>query len=1224
MGDVDVPHSIHYPLREGRVYIFQPPLFGACQDGSKGSITPSRRGAIHLHPAGNPKLPHFVYVLLAPTYSAQMAPTITLNTGIVIGIAVGGAVALFVVSSVLTLVLLKLRQRRFTARNGGSRLSRFAFNISNPELNGIPRVRSVLRRPSRNPYGSGWVGISSLDSLAQNSVLYNQSQGDQPQGNANEHTRYQPRRLIKPYPKSLGPTGALPLCSVSEPSTSLDDRLPHGFGPNRSLLVRGVINQPSPLSTVISAEPERAKPRPHFWGQQRSLSSNAAFQSSPSKQAAALPKSDSRPTVRRSVSLHSQLAGPAPMEPLPSPPLPCLPRLSRIEMLKDNQGRKSWTSMRSSTSLNSTISNDYRPFSCTETDYTSNSFQPSQSNRDSKRSAQPFDGGDIGDWSRTKMFTTGSSQSTAANTKPPLNSQKSFSIEQYQIPRDKSSSLSLSLVDDKMLQTPTRSDSTASKLERTSREVFKLCNMSPNYIESFDKITDVDSPNDVGSKDIPESSNSDMDPSRKYKRASTSILKEVSGNEGMLYCNEFQKRPTSLPLSQPVRWNQPEPVRLPMTRNRSRGHRRQNCVRISYTSPRNSVLIPPVEEVVDLEEAASKPLHFETEAGGRYQFRPPSRPSFSPQLTWAPIQTIDKPPTDEYDSQTMRICNFYQAGLNKEPDPTPTRKPSRRIKPVSSRRDTFKTPDDPDWPFTASKSIGDFRSSVLLNQPPSPTILISKAESRPSSFLFQKFPNPHYIDGSRQIQGPRAPPARYEYPRRGRSPTKRSSPVRDVPRFKLASSSVSPLKESVRELRRMKSDLSILSNLEKSFYLNIGRESADLKTCVEEGGKTGADSAATKLKAKGDLSKMEAQLGHRNPVMTVETSESSSHRAPTMPDDDDVFYNTSRSTSLQPSPSGSLTPKAKAPVPVVASKPSINIIKPHTYIEDIFEPTKKPCFHTENIFNRALGPPPVSIPGLLTSVPTISSSTSSPTSSSRFVTTHYIPAPPPPGASTVVTQAPLYPTLRTDLQNKKAPTTTTSSSSPTTPSPPKVEVRTPTRGSKDWKARQEALGAQKSQGQQTASSLATGSGGRAAGGGGWKWPADANRVAVELNRRGNGSPQGKSVIGARSTDMTTSTRKVAGSEQSETSETFERIVQSAGSGSPLAVTLTASTQFTPDRAGWGVSRDVTWNNEEVEHGFWEGHAEGPGQAEKRESLYDGDGFLKGRCSADEGNMIGDR
>lgn len=1168
--------------------------------------------------------PHNLYTFFkAELCSAQMAPTITLNTGIVIGIAVGGAVVLFAVSSVLTLLLLKLRQRRFVTRNGGNRLSRFAFNISNPELSGIPRVRSVLRRPSRNPYGSGWVGISSLDSLAQNSVLYNQFQGDQPQGSANKHTRYQPRRLIKPYPKSLGPTGALPLCSISEPSTGLDDRLPHGFGPNRSLLVRGAVNQPSPLSTVISAEPERVKPRPYFWGQQRSFSSSAAFQSSPSKQAADLPKSDSRPTVRRSVSLHSQLAGPAPTEPLPSPPLPCLPRFSRIEMLKDSQGRESRTSMRSSTSFNSTINDDYRPFSCTETDYTSNSFQPSQSNRNSKRSAQLLGGSDIGDWSRAKMFTAGSSQSTAANTKPLLNPQKSLkaSIEQYQIPRDKSSSLSLSLVDDKMLQTPTRSDSTASKLERTSRDVFKLCNMSPNYIESFDKTAKVDSPNDAASKDIPESSNLDMDSSRKCKRASTSILKEVSGNEGMPCCSEFQKRPTSLPLSQPVKWNQPELVRLPTVRNRSRGHKRQNCVRISYTSPRNSMLIPPVEEVVGLEEIASKPIHLETEAGGRNQFRPPSRPSFSPQLTWAPIQTIDKPPKDDYDSQTMRMYDFYKAGLNKEPDPTPTRKPSRRIKPATSRRDTFKTPDDPNWPFTASKSIGDFRSSVLLSQPPSPTYLISETGSRPSSFLFQKFPNPPFADGSRQLQGPRAPPLRYEYPRRGRSPTKRFSPVRDAPRFKPASSSVSPLKESVRELRRMKSDLSILSNLEKSFYLNIGRESADLKACVEEGGQTGADDAAIKLNANGDLSKTEVHLGHRIPVMTLKTSEPSSHRAPAMPDDDDVFYTTSRSASPQPSPSGSLTPKAKAPVAVVASKSSSNVIKPHTYTENIFEPTKRPRFPTENIFNRALGPPPVSIPGLLSSVPTTSSSTLSSTSASRFVTTHYIPAPPPPAASTAInhtssSQAPLYPTLRTDLQAKKAPTTT--SSSPTTPSPRKIEVRTPTRGSKDWKARQEALAAQKSPEQQTASSLDAGSAGRP-GGGGWKWPADANRVAVELNRRGNGSPQGKPVIGAPSTDMTTATRKLTESGQSETSKTFERIVQSAASGSPLAATPTASTQFRPDRAGWGVSRDVSWN-EEVEHVDREGHSEGPGQAEKRESLYDGDGFLKGECNRDGGKM----
>ncbi|MCJ1353913.1 MAG: hypothetical protein MMC33_003900 [Icmadophila ericetorum] len=1100
-----------------------------------------------------------------------MVVTITLNTGIVIGTAVGGAVALLVVSTILTLALLKLRQRRFAARNGAHRPSRFTLNISNPELSSMPRVRSVLRHPLRNPYGPGWVGVSSLDSLAQNSVLYNQFLGGQPQRSAHKPTQIQSRRLQKAYPKSLSPTRTLSLSKIPEPSTSLLDRPSNIFGPSRAFLTRGAVSQPSPLSTVTSAEPEKIKTRPYFWEQQRSFSSNAAVQFSPSRQAADLPRSDSRPVVRRSVSLHSQLAGPAPTEPLPSPPLSCIPRLSRLIILKDNRGCDSRTSMRSSTSFASTLNEEPRSFSCTETDYTSNSFQPFQSNKNSKRSAKLYNDSELGDLARAKMFATDSSQSAATNTKLHLNPQKPFraSIEQYQLRREKSSSLSLSLVDDNMFQTPTRSDSTASKSERTSREVFKLCNMSPEYIESF-TTTNVDS-SKMLYKDglIPK-----IDFPLNYKRASTSIFKEVSGNEIVPFHAEFQKRPTSLPLNQPVKWKQPELIRPPTTRDRSKGHKRQNCVRISYTSPRNSKLIPPAEEPADLEENSSKLIgeaRSKTNPEEKDQLRPPSRPFFNPQLTWAPIQTMDRRPTGDYDSQTMNMYNFYKDGLHREPDSTPTRRPSQRSKPAASRTDTFKTPDQPNWPFPASKSIGDFRSSVFSSRPPSTTAPVSEAGSRPSSLIFENFPNPPFFDAPRQIQGPRAPPARYQYPRRGRSPNKRSSPLREGPRFKSSTPSVSPLKESVRELRRMKSDLSILSNLEKSFYLNIGRDSTDMETCLKEDGKVSYDHARTQLKAKDDIPTMATQLGHRTPVTTTGVTKTSeiTHRAPTTPTGH-VFF--SHSSSTQPSPSGFLTPKATATISGTL-KPPTNITKPHAYTEDIFEPPKMPHHYAENIFNRALSLPPISIPGHVTSIPTISTSSSPSKSTSPYVATHYVPAPPPlPTLTSTSTAppAPLYPTLCIDLasstskpQKAQPPT-----DSPTIPSPRKtreIQVRTPTRGSKDWRERQEYLSVQKeaqvrariigtigTAGNTMGDTSNAGEGGGATGG--WKWPSDVNCVAVDMNHNG---PKGR-----------TEAMLV-----SETSRTFERIVKNRSS--PMS--LTPKTKLLPGVEGReGGSRDVEW------------------------------------------------
>ncbi|MCJ1306282.1 hypothetical protein MMC08_009102, partial [Hypocenomyce scalaris] len=556
------------------------------------------------------------------------------------------------------------------------------------------------------------------------------------------------------------------------------------------------------------------KPKPLFHGQQRSSSAGSIPQR-PSDNIAPLltaagnprdsfPFPSHRSEFPRSVSLASRSSGVAPDGPVP--PLPANVRKSnRPDRVRVNAaGSPSRTSVGSCGSGHSSILQDRasQATSQAETDFTSlNLLSPHSGLR-------IYDGSKIWDSSRMSSTATSPGPSTTTNIQTQFLTQRSFraSIEQYSLPRSTSSGLSMSLLDE---HTP-KAESKISKAGSISRSL-SVSHSARNLEVPKRNLVRQQSARERTLASLTSNRNSvfNIYDDVRNKRASTSILQDVSGNEGSPLRNELGQRPTSIATSNPFQWDPAtsmKPEQLAAHKGWRRGHKRQNCVRISNITPRST----PGRFLPTLEEPAEQSRAPDQKNGALH--RPPSQPTFDPTIRPPSRSSKTRHPSKSEGtySPTLAMVNLYSSDSGSSDsstsNPTPTRKPSHRRTPSQRRRNLFSSASKiTAWPAFSTPSKGVPKTTLPPSLPenqtqspdlPTPTLSLSPHPfSAPSNF-FRNNRNNHPNESS--IRGPRAPPSPVRMYQRTTGTSraeKRLSPMRD-------------LRRSVMALRRMNSEVS--------------------------------------------------------------------------------------------------------------------------------------------------------------------------------------------------------------------------------------------------------------------------------------------------------------------------------------------------------------------------------------------------------------------------------
>ncbi|KAL8755715.1 MAG: hypothetical protein Q9184_004713 [Pyrenodesmia sp. 2 TL-2023] len=763
----------------------------------------------------------------------------------ILGIAIGGAVALLLVGTAVAYLLLHRKHRASLKKiDHDFDQRRVHLSITDEDVMRMPGTRRV--RPSPYNNSSGWAPVSSRESVAKKAFSPNPADIDTATGLPPWPVRI-PRRLKK---AQSSPAVRVPLATLSpiterstnntatsptwskatEPETDSKTQPSQGA-------FRGVYRLDSCPNLDIS--PNSLTPRPLFHNQQRSFShgvlasidniGKARESDSSSFQDNAEFVKTQLAQMRRSSSLCSQQPGRAPT--IPIPPLPFeVDAASRFRPMKiaaeTSPRRGSGTSLLSGdTSVLDDMAS--KGFSQAETNSTSTSIGLGISNENQPK------------WNFSRIDRSASPLSAvqARNTRPHANQQYSFRASIHNsLPRSASSGLSMSLLDHNSPNPKVALDAARSnldvpgKMEKTLSRRTKLPPASPLSKTNIFKISE------------------DM----KSKRASTSILQVVSGNPASPVKDPWTDRPTSIATEDPFRWDPKTSMQSEKpsamkngTGARRQGHKRQSCVRISnipiIIPSRNSSSL--LHEKEDLQQQPSiTPLNTTSPSPFVFATNPQQAPSlqaFSPQLHLpkgirSTRTTGTQPCHNEHlspYSPTLSMIPHYATSTpttstsspSTSPASTPTRPPSSSYRPAASRnpnrrRQIFPSSHSPAWPPLLSSSItpqdppSDLSCPNAPNAAPTPRLSvytttsttrpISTAEdnssegwdSRPPSFLFS-FPSPPL------------PPSRHPLHvlpstlsttsrRRGSrsSPTKpqRSSPVRGPRPLPSSCSSTSP------------------------------------------------------------------------------------------------------------------------------------------------------------------------------------------------------------------------------------------------------------------------------------------------------------------------------------------------------------------------------------------------------------------------------------------------
>lgn len=783
-----------------------------------------------------------------------MAISLALLVGII-----AGAVGLTSITIIIVLVLRHKHKRLLSQINlaGERRLRSFPANpnaimsITDEDVARMPGTRTSVRRSLHAPYNrnSLYTPMASRESLPRNSYVPKTRSNDR-----DDHKPITPQQSW-PLPRRMTRADGTPLVKMPSstltpvterskktlPSPPLKDTRDAAETPRKSVVtsngnldfneIEGDLRKASSTTDLT--------PKPLFHGQQRSSSHGMIVELADGSKTE--PRAPRRTSLfPRSKSMYSQEPGLAPPQPLPPLPLEVTSKkMSRAKSPEQSTRRASGGSLFSE---HTSILDDNwsKAFSQPGTDFISITFASPPVPSLTSKGLRQYEGNQIV-WDPSHEEGRASPIVGPAKPmafRPQLNTQRSFRASiQESLPRSKSSGLSLSM----SLHGPSRAESRASLARDPSSPQSKSRVAIPKSAEKR-KLRRRVSP----SSPLCRATDFTIHDDTQSKRASTSILHEVSGNEGSSQSNSWDKRPRSIATSIPIEWDiEALPAAKPSApKDRASEHEHQDCVRISNRpvlalSPAKP---PTIEEREELPQGDPPDQNPHRETGPKQTtFRPPSRQhfDFAPQTNLgfdrANPRTIDN---NSPFSPTQFMMNLYREDYN-SPDSeveTPTRKPSsqRRSGTHPNRRKTiFDDPTPTTWPLPtpSAKNHPDpekpVRNTSRLSTHSNDQD--SNPDSRPPSFLLNfPWPKPPTAPTyqapttpTHRIGGPRPPPFRYI------SPTRRHSPVRSGV-GKRGASPVKDLRRSVAALRRMNSEVVAgwgRKSREHRRYLSIGQGS---------------------------------------------------------------------------------------------------------------------------------------------------------------------------------------------------------------------------------------------------------------------------------------------------------------------------------------------------------------------------------------------------------------
>ncbi|KAL8900945.1 MAG: hypothetical protein Q9207_005442, partial [Kuettlingeria erythrocarpa] len=522
----------------------------------------------------------------------------TIQLSAVLGIAIGGAVALILVGTAVAFLIVHKKHRASLKKIDNDFDRRRAhLSITDEDVLRMPGTRRV--RPSPYHSSSGWAPVSSRENVAKTALTPNPADVDPKTGLPPWPVRI-PRRLKKAQssPAVRVPLAALsPITERSTNNTATSPALSKATEPDMDSKTqpskeafRGIFRLDSCPNLDIS--PNSLKPRPLFHNQQRSFShgvlasidniGKARESDSPSFRDNAEFVKTQLAQMRRSSSLCSQQPGQAPT--FPVPPLPfeldapgrLLPTKSLAEM---SPRRVSGMSLLSGdTSVLDDIAS--KGFSQAETDVTSIflSSPPDSTSTNIGLGISTEENQPKWNFSRIDRSASPLSAVQARNARPQMNQQYSFRASIHNsLPRSASSGLSMSLLDHNS-PNPKAALNAAAAAAKANLEI-------PRRLErSLSRRNKMPPPSPLSKSNIFQISE-DM----KSKRASTSILQVVSGNQGSPVKGLWtDRRPTSIATEDPFRWDPKTSMQSgkpSAMKNgagaRRQGHKRQSCVRIS-------------------------------------------------------------------------------------------------------------------------------------------------------------------------------------------------------------------------------------------------------------------------------------------------------------------------------------------------------------------------------------------------------------------------------------------------------------------------------------------------------------------------------------------------------------------------------------------------------------------------------------------------------------------
>ncbi|KAI4126294.1 MAG: hypothetical protein LQ338_003830 [Usnochroma carphineum] len=846
---------------------------------------------------------------------------IQLNTPVIFGIGIGGAVfVIFVVSAFIIYILRRKHNALLTDISRDSDQRRRAhFSITDEDVRRMPGMQRI--RPSPYSGSSGWAPVSSRESVAKKSLAPNPTDVDPVTGVPPWPVRI-PRRLKKApsSPAVRVPLAVLsPITEGSTNNTATSPSLSKVTEPETDMKTQpsqGTVKGDDPPLNCprLDVSSNKLKPKPLFHGQQRSfshgvLTSKIAREtdlqgSSPVSRDTAEFTKTQLARMRRSSSLCSQQPGQAPTIPIPPLPFELEGRKKPQPVQsppKTSPRRISGNSLMSgNTSVLDEIAS--KSFSQADTDFTSISLSSPPV------SVSTYFGLGISNenhpkwnFSRADRAASPLGAAKVGNIRPQVKQQHSFRASIHNsLPRSASSGLSMSLLDH---NTPDRKVATSAaksrleipgKADRNLSRQDKLPQASPLSKTNIFKISE------------------DM----RSKRASTSILQVVSGNQASPVKNPWVDRPTSIATDDPFRWDpktSTQSGKPSAMKNgaRRQGHKRQSCVRISNIpiiipsrnpsiiskedlQPTITPLASPLPSLLSHGQNPTKASNPKHTTGPQV----PSRPTFDPQLpkgirsSYSTTTTTNDDPhlTSPY-SPTFSMIPLYSS-----PSPpsspssslasTPTRPPQTRNHP-NRRRAIFPSTSHSGPLLSSSITPSDPPTTL---EPPSPHP--SPDASRPPSFLLS-FPSPPHLrpafasshnlaqppvlhrgtsptkptrsKRTSPVRGPRPlpSPSRHHHHNRVLKPSSYSpslSPTHYSPRNSLTNRRPpSPLKldmlrRSIMELRRMNSE--IAHEAEKGGhrrYLSLGEEEDDGDSI------TGGGEGRVKVKGPREMGKREEE-----------------------------------------------------------------------------------------------------------------------------------------------------------------------------------------------------------------------------------------------------------------------------------------------------------------------------------------------------------------------------